>query len=103
MCNFVRTIQSNLKNYDYEGRYGSEDFLVMKPDSTSISIESLYERLQVQIAGIGTVVQGVRINITTSVGVAGSNGSTTVETPVAAADATLYQAKDEGRDRVVYI
>jgi len=102
LCKFVRTIQSNLRNYDYVGRYGGEEFLVVAPDSTGTPNESLYERLRIQIARISTVVRGVRINITASVGVAGSNGSTTVETLVAAADAALYRAKDEGRNRVVY-
>jgi len=102
LCGFVHTMQNSLRGYNLVGRYGGEEFLVVAPDSTGSVEEGLYERLKTQIAQQRTSTKKGEIGITVSIGVAGVDSGTTVETMLAAADAALYRAKDEGRNRVCY-
>jgi diguanylate cyclase (GGDEF)-like protein len=99
---FVREIQSDLRGYDLLGRYGGEEFLVVAPDSTGTFEEGLYERLRARIAGRRMAFKTGSFCITVSIGVAGAESGATVEEILAAADAALYLAKDEGRNRIVY-
>jgi two-component system cell cycle response regulator len=99
---FTLCIQAGLREYDCLGRYGGEEFLVIAPGSLGLNSESLYERLRARIAGAGIVTNAGPISLTVSIGVAPGTGQSSVDVLLAAADAALYQAKAEGRNRVVY-
>jgi len=102
LCGFVSTIQQGVRGYDLLGRYGGEEFLVVAPDSTGSAEEGLYERLRAQVADFRADTRSGALAITVSVGVARFEPTATVETMLAAADAALYRAKDQGRNQVVY-
>jgi len=102
LCGFVATIQKSLRGYDLVGRYGGEEFLVVAPDSAGSAEEGLYERLRAKTAGHRVPTKSGDAGITVSIGVAGSYTGATVDTMLAAADAALYRAKDEGRNQVCY-
>ncbi len=102
LCHFTRTIQQNLRDYDLVGRYGGEEFLVVACGSTGTAQEGLYQRLCLQIAKKTMIADRENGNITVSIGVAGGTGTSTVNELLEAADSALYQAKKEGRNRVVY-
>jgi diguanylate cyclase (GGDEF)-like protein len=99
---FTRRIQDGLREYDCLGRYGGEEFLVIAPRSGGSPGESLYERLRARIAGAAIATNAGSISLTVSIGVAPGKGQSNVDALLAAADAALYQAKAEGRNRVVY-
>jgi len=99
---FTRCIQANLRAYDCVGRYGGEEFLVIAAGSKGQSEESLYERLRAKIADAVIKTKAGDISITVSIGVAPGTDQSTVETLVAAADAALYRAKANGRNRVAF-
>jgi diguanylate cyclase (GGDEF)-like protein len=99
---FTRCIQDRLRDYDSFGRYGGEEFLVIAPGSVGHSRESLYERLRAGVAEAEIPTKAGMVSLTVSIGVAAGTGQSTVDTLLAAADAALYQAKADGRNRVVY-
>lgn len=45
LCACVETIQSNLRSYDFVGRYGGEEFLVVTPETRGSAEEGIYTRL----------------------------------------------------------
>lgn len=102
LCRFVDVIQSSLRAYDLVGRYGGEEFLVVAPNSSGLSSEGLYERLRFQVERLTTTTLQDEIRITVSIGVAGVDAGFDMSRLLAAADTALYQAKNEGRNRVVY-
>ncbi len=102
LCEVVRCIQGNLRDYDQVGRYGGEEFLVVAPGSDGNPVESLYRRLCAGVAKNPITTRGRSLSVTVSIGVAGGIGFSTVDAMLAAADTALYRAKDEGRNRVVY-
>jgi diguanylate cyclase (GGDEF)-like protein len=99
---FTQCIQSNLRGYDSIGRYGGEEFLVITPGSIGQGQESPYERLRARVADTAINSRAGIVSVRVSIGVAEGTGHSTVDGLLGAADAALYQAKNNGRDRVVY-
>jgi diguanylate cyclase (GGDEF)-like protein len=96
-------IASRLRAQDIAGRYGGEEFLAILPGTTVDGAVQLAEELRRSIAleriGIG---EGRAITITISIGVCGGvpGADQRVEDLIGSADQALYQAKENGRDRV---
>jgi two-component system cell cycle response regulator len=99
---FTAFVQAQLRDYDCVGRYGGEEFLVINPGVKGPGEASLYERLCDRVSGVGMPTRRGPIAITISIGVAAATGESTVDTLLADADAALYQAKADGRNRVAH-
>ena len=98
---FAGCLQANLREYDCVGRYGGEEFLVIATGSSGQDDDRLYERLRQQVAALEIKTRGGgSVSITVSIGTAPGTGKSTVDALLAAADAALYRAKAEGRNRV---
>jgi len=91
-------VRSVLRASDVFGRWGGEEYLIVAPDTDDGRALQLAERVRVAVAE-HTFDDGVRV--TASFGVATSHGTLDVEALMAAADARLYRAKRQGRNRVV--
>jgi diguanylate cyclase (GGDEF)-like protein len=96
-------LQSHIRGEDIACRYGGEEFILIMPDA---SLEAAQQRAEYLRQG----ARGLRLRdvsqfhegITLSAGVAiYPEHGRTIETVLHAADAALYRAKREGRDRVV--
>jgi diguanylate cyclase (GGDEF)-like protein len=92
-------LRSSVRESDFAGRYGGEEFLILLPDTDLTSGLAVAEKLRAAIATIG--VSGVGRPITASVGVATlpAQGHDT-PTLLRSADRALYSAKANGRNRV---
>jgi diguanylate cyclase (GGDEF)-like protein len=96
-------IQTLTRDYDLACRYGGEEFTIILPDASLDVTIKRAERLRDKFKHLSMQYQNHRLPTgTLSLGVAGfpEHGSTT-EAVLRAADSALYQAKHEGRDRVV--
>jgi diguanylate cyclase (GGDEF)-like protein len=82
---------------DFAMRWAGDEFALLAPETASEPAARLAERIRAIVAGPGS--EGV----TVSVGVATTHGGTyaTPDRLRARADAALYAAKGQGRDRVV--
>jgi two-component system cell cycle response regulator len=98
---FSRILQACLREYDYVGRYGGEEFLVIASNPSAQGVDVLYERLRRQVAATGIQTRAGEVSLTVSIGTAAAAGPAMVDQLIAAADRALYQAKAEGRNRVV--
>jgi len=92
------TLAANCRSSDLVARYGGEEFAVLLPETRAREAVELAERLRQAIEGADYGNVG---RITASFGVAelGADGSPTEI--VASADRALYEAKAQGRNRVV--
>lgn len=90
-----------LRTQDVFGRVGGEEFAVLAPE-TSLDIASLVaERLRARVAAMRVPFTTIEVSITVSLGVAGLRfeGDSLTEL-IHRADAALYRAKGNGRDRI---
>jgi two-component system cell cycle response regulator len=98
---FAGCLQASLREYDWVGRYGGEEFLIIASGLAGQSDEGLYERLRQQVAAAEIKTKTGNVSITISIGTASGTGQSSVDGLLAAADAALYLAKAAGRNRVV--
>ena len=96
-------LQEFSREYDIACRYGGEEFTLILPDAPLSVTLKRAEQLREKFKHLEVVYQSRSLAAgTLSLGVAGfpEHGST-VENILRAADAALYRAKTNGRDRVV--
>ncbi len=98
-------MMENARQYDEVGRYGGEEFAILLPGLTLEAAAIVAERVREKIAGAAISVDGNRIAITASFGVASfpAPGVEDLNDLLKAADKALYAAKDSGRNRVVMV
>lgn len=97
----VHACQGALRQHDRIGRVGGEEFLVVLPDTDLARGVQVAERLRACVAAARPVVAGVELQLSISLGVAQLRATETgAASLVRRADAALYHAKDNGRDRV---
>lgn len=92
----------NIRTYDAVGRYGGEEFLIVLPGCDVCSGAARAERLREAVAMHPFDTSEGRLTVTCSLGVASTAGSNTFDcdTLIRIADAALYRAKHNGRNRV---
>ena len=103
---FVQSLAESIReNVDWIARYGGEEFIIILPETNCESARIVAERLRNRIALKEMNMQGEKIRITASFGITGFNVDTlnekiSVEAMISKADEYLYQAKENGRDRI---
>lgn len=88
---------------DEVGRYGGEEFVVLLPGTTLLQAKLIAERIRMRISQMDIDIDGNKIKVTASLGVA-CYPSPDVEAMVdllKTADHALYEAKESGRNQVV--
>jgi len=104
---FSKRINNSIRDkVDLLARYGGEEFLVTLPETDLNGALHLAERLRRVISEKKYNIGTKKINITASFGVAGFDSDNagdeiSVDILIRHADKYLYQAKSEGRNRVV--
>jgi diguanylate cyclase (GGDEF)-like protein len=94
-------IRANLRAGDIAGRLGGEEFALLLPETEQSAALAAAERIRAAIEALAIEHDGGRIGLTVSLGVAALSTEQTLDQWIACADAALYKAKQNGRNRVV--
>jgi diguanylate cyclase (GGDEF)-like protein len=95
-------MQDELRERDWLGRYGGEEFLIVLPDANELLARNIAERIRARIAATPIPHGEVELHLTVSIGIGLLDEATaTVEALVEHADIALYRAKAQGRNRVM--
>jgi diguanylate cyclase (GGDEF)-like protein len=92
------------RDVDWIVRYGGEEFIIVLPETPLAGAEAVAERLRVAVESTRVEAGGQQVSCTASFGAAALEGE---EKPASAddlireADRCLYEAKRQGRNRVV--
>ena len=106
--NVASLIKLQLRSNDIIARYGGEEFVVLLPQTALRQACEIAERIRATIASQPLQpLPGKNLEVTISIGVAMLPGKlaeddrTSGQNLISSADAALYQAKENGRNRVV--
>ena len=96
-------LRNQVRQQDFAARYGGEEFVVLLPDANPAILMVAAQRIADAVRAESVAHDGVRIQVTISVGghVQRVEEGVRWEDLLATADAALYEAKHDGRDRVV--
>jgi diguanylate cyclase (GGDEF)-like protein len=89
-----------VRDTDYVGRYGGEEFMVVFSDATPSVIESKMNSILTAFLQINYTFGKQSFHCSFSAGLASSAHHEKLSELISAADAALYKAKDEGRSKV---
>jgi diguanylate cyclase (GGDEF)-like protein/PAS domain S-box-containing protein len=100
----ANTIRENIREIDVVARLGGEEFSVMLPNTQAVDATKLAERLRLAVEGLHCPFQDQNMSVTMSIGVATfGNEISNLDTLLRNADTAMYQAKNQGRNRVVFL
>jgi diguanylate cyclase (GGDEF)-like protein len=101
----VDALRGQLRGYDLAGRFGGEEFIILLPQAREQDAINVAERLRQFVASMEIPIDDepdcmTFVRLTISVGVAALDGEPRELTDLmAGADAALYYAKENGRNK----
>ncbi|HOW27931.1 MAG TPA: sensor domain-containing diguanylate cyclase [Elusimicrobiota bacterium] len=100
----TRILKARLRPVDTVGRYGGEEFIALLPQLGHVEVKGIVEGIRQVISQEPCSSSSGTFHITLSAGVASyPEDATTTPQLIRTADQRLYQAKTQGRNRVVGI
>ena len=95
-----KRLAASVRPYDFVGRYGGEEFLIVVPTSDVTGLMGLAERIRKAVEGKPVHTEAGEISVTASFGVAVSSEDHQNDAQVLLrmADDALYRAKQRGRN-----
>jgi diguanylate cyclase (GGDEF)-like protein len=94
-------MRETFRQSDMICRYGGEEFAFLFPETTLTEAQVLAERLRSRCAGYEIILaDGRQVGVSISIGLADASRCS-LETALNRADDALYEAKHQGRNRVV--
>lgn len=104
----AQRVDAHIRDSDAAARFGGDEFVVLAPDISPAQAVALAERIRAAVCETPLEVSpGITLNLTVSIGVAGItldrnevDLKTAAERLLSEADAALYRAKQQGRNRV---
>lgn len=101
----ARRLASTVRDYDAVGRYGGEEFLILLSNCEENCLRSRAEDLLAAVTATPIQTGGTELSVSISIGAIAccfSSADTPLESILAQADAALYCAKGEGRNRAIF-
>jgi diguanylate cyclase len=98
---FAITVFANIRNFDRFGRFGGEEFMLVLPDTPRDAALRILDRLRAIVADLDWSAFSPGMRVTVSAGIATLQPNDTLDTVLARADGALYEAKAQGRNRIV--
>jgi diguanylate cyclase (GGDEF)-like protein len=96
---FVKTVHARMRDTDFFGRYGGEEFLMIFTDTPPALALSAVERIRKAVQAFDWSAVAPDLKLTVSAGVAGWSPGEAVGQVLNRADNALYEAKGAGRNR----
>lgn len=94
------TVRDKLRSHDLLGRYGGEEFALLLPETSLEGARLVVERIRQAVAALEFTHHQDVVSLTISAGVVFRRPDEALGAALERADAALYAAKDQGRNRV---
>lgn len=101
LVSFAGTLVSGLRSSDSACRFGGEEFALLLPEADAGIALAVVERIREKVAVAPIAFRGEAFSISASFGVYVAALGETLDQALSRADAALYRAKSDGRNRSV--
>ena len=98
----ANTLKKVIADDAFIGRYGGEEFVLIFSNINKATVLSKLNILREKVASLPFTFKNDRVSITLSIGVTLIEKADNVHSAFERADAALYQAKKDGKNRVIY-
>ena len=98
----ANTLKKVIGNDAFIGRYGGEEFVIVFSGIDKITVMNRLNILRKKVASLPFTFKNNRVSITLSIGVSLVQKDDNVHSAFERADTALYQAKKDGKNRVIY-
>jgi diguanylate cyclase (GGDEF)-like protein len=96
----AKTLSSNLRSYDFIGRWGGEEFLIISDSGDDEGLLAVADKLRILVEKSIIYLEDGNICVTISMGATIAQENDTVKSLMERADKLLYVSKQNGRNRV---
>lgn len=103
LVRIAQILREQIRATDVCGRWGGEEFLVILPGTAVEEASLVLQRINEMIGQSKVAYGKVNIQFKASIGLAQNRHEEPIDELIKRADAALYRAKDNGRNRVVYV
>lgn len=97
----AKAMQKIIKAPNFIARYGGEEFIILLPKLAIKDAQRLLDLMRKKISSLPLKFKQDKVSISISAGITALEGDDTIESAFNRADEALYQAKDQGRNKVV--
>jgi diguanylate cyclase (GGDEF)-like protein len=98
---FAELVRSHVRDVDVPGRIGGEEFAILLPETSTADAAIVAERMRHSLSLVSIpVAEDQTVRVSSSFGVAELTPGQSGDDLMRAADAALYRAKAEGKNRV---
>lgn len=98
---FAQFLRQRLRNVDFIARYGGEEFIILMPETDAQTALELMDRTREAIVGTPFRFKSSPVKVSFSCGVSSFACGDDIEQVLERADRALYEAKGQGRNRIV--
>ncbi|AEX86399.1 diguanylate cyclase [Marinitoga sp. 1135] len=99
--NIATIINSEMRENDFAGRFGGEEFLILMPGTSCIEAKKALERILESVRNYNWKDLGINLPVTFSAGVACNYQNKSATIFINTADKLLYRAKKKGKNRII--
>jgi diguanylate cyclase (GGDEF)-like protein len=97
LFNLIRVVKNTLRDIDFIGRYGGEEFLIVMPETTLVEAKVIANRVKSKVSQHDFEHIG---KLTISLGLVEFHDDESVDEILKRVDDLMYKSKEEGRDRL---
>lgn len=96
----AHSLRNTLRAFDFVGRWGGEEFIVVLPNINGEVLAMVAERCRLHVEECVYQTEGRELSVSISVGAVLADPGEDLEALIKRADALMYRSKSEGRNRV---
>lgn len=96
----ANTLRSNIRSYDFVGRWGGDEFLVVLVNVNSRGLLAIAQKLHALVGASKLNIHNDDIQVTASMGATLARKQDTMAKLIQRADRLMYQSKSGGRNRI---
>ncbi|RKZ35045.1 sensor domain-containing diguanylate cyclase [bacterium] len=96
----ANTLSANSRSFDFVGRWGGEEFIVLAVNVGESDLKNISERYRILVQNSSLTIQDKIVGVSVSAGATMVSKNDTVDSLLNRVDKLMYKSKNEGKNKV---